>query len=532
MTPPTFGELTSSGERIFFEAVRNTDIRGTCFHSLRLSKHPTKPVSEADFVLLTDRAVIVVEVKSGGVSCGDDGVWRYEGRTGVTTDTAGPVVQAEKAQWALRDRLTELVGPEIVGQFIFGWAAAFPQCEFTAQSVEWEVWQIFDQRHRGKAATGKWIERCVRQWQSKVPPRSAPTPAALRALKQAIRPQFAVVPTLASLADDVLRDCIRLTSSQAERLELVETAPRLVITGGAGTGKTLLALETARTHAGLGQRTVLMATSPAMAAYLSQQPQIEGVEVVTAGQRPNAVPPADVLVVDEGQDVLDFDGLDMISNWIDGGLENGTWRIFLDDNRQAALLERFDPEAYELILANATLCPRLTRNCRNTTQIVDHVEMLTGADIGSPTVTDGAGVTLEMVADRESAAELLEAQLRHLNQQGVPRGDIAVLTPTPDESCIELLSSGLRKHMRRFDQEAAAEIPTDQTIIATPTEFKGFEASFVFVVDVDDLDGSDRAIDELYVALTRARTFLWVALEDHLEDELRSLVRKHLGANP
>lgn len=528
MIPPTSDpDVTSSGERMFFEFVRDCDLPGVCFHSLRLARHREKPVSEADFVIVGPRGVLVVEVKSGGVTRGDDGRWRYTGRHGVATDPKGPFVQAESAQWALRDRLLELAGRDVVDQLAFGWAVSFPQCRFTARSVEWEDWQIHDARHHGSRLTTKWLDHCLGEWAVKTRKRPAP-PSVSRAIEQAMRPHFQVVPSLADSARRVVSQSSVLTDEQLSRLELVEDEPRLVVAGGAGTGKTFLALEIARQHAADGLRTVLMVPSELLATFLRMQPQMDGVVVARTLDRPAHTQRADVLIVDEAQDLMDFEGLDLMSDWVEGGLEDGRWRVFLDDNRQAALLGRFDPEAYELLRGFAKVTPRLRRNCRNTEQVVDHVQMLTGADIGVPTIADGPGVTLEMVANPEAAARMLGAHLDRLRKDGVPDSEITILSPTPGDSCVTLLKPGVRSRVARLSALAGGASGVRPIRLASPTEFKGLESDFVCLIDVRQFGTDERVTDELYVAMTRARASLWIAMDEALRPELDSAIRKHL----
>ena len=44
----------------------------------------------------------------------------------------------------------------------------------------------------------------------------------------------------------------------------------------------------------------------------------------------NRISPADVLVVDEGQDLLNFEFFDALNRSVKGGLEKGRWRWFMD----------------------------------------------------------------------------------------------------------------------------------------------------------------------------------------------------------
>lgn len=527
MIPPTYDPTTtSSGERVFFETLKGCQLDGYCFHSLRLARHPDLPVSEADFVILTAEGLLVVEVKSGRVECDDEGIWRYTGRNGTHRDTRGPIAQAEQAQWALRERLRSMVGDSIIDPVTTGWAAAFPQCSFNMHSVEWEQWQICDQRHISPEAVERWIRQCQRQWRARLG-KGVCDRESLKEIKAALRPVFHVVPTLSSAARATSDECARLTEDQAAKLEILDEEPRVVILGGAGTGKTFLALESARQACAEGFETALVVPSGPLRAHLARQPELGDVRLIGAETRAPGERKVDVLVVDEAQDLLDVDGLALLDDWVENGFESGRWRIFLDDNSQAALVGRFSPDVLD-VLRQVAVSARLRVNCRNTTAIVEHVQMLTGADIGVPTVASGPGVDSVYVTDATRSAELLAQHLKRLLHDGVSDDAIVILSPDPDRSCADHLPAALHRRLTRVGGTAVDADPRGGIRLATPLEFKGLESDFVCLVDLHQFDSSPRIRDELYVAMTRARASLWMAFDENLQSAVGEEIRRNL----
>lgn len=529
LIPPTYGPGTSSGERLLFEDLRTVDAEGVCLHSLRLSRHPTKPTSEADFVLLNSRGILVVEVKSGGVSRSSDGTWYYSGAAGVGRDNEGPFVQAETAMWALRERIDKAVGSVVANDLTFGWAVAFPQCVFDITSVEWEPDLVYDRRWLHRGGLKPWVAAAQRHWSSLIAKKPAPQDSLDRVLR-ALRPDFQVVPALSARAGDVDQACKRLTDEQIAKLEIIEGSLRIICSGGAGTGKSFLAAETTRQHLAEGRAVVLMVPTRQLAAYLGAQPGLGGGTVRVIGPRPPAEPRVDVMVVDEAQDVLDFAGLEMLGDRVEGGLEQGRWRLFLDPNVQARLIGRFDPEALTYLESLGAVSANLRTNCRNTTEIVEHVGMLTGADIGVPTVALGSGVTIREAPNRSAAAKLLAAHLRRLSDEGVENGEIVILSHlAPGESCIGQLPRALRDRISTsFEHHTGAGTP-GHILFASPSTFKGLESRFVCLVDVEEFGGSERGMAELYIALTRARASLWMCVAEALAPAIDDAVRRNLG---
>ena len=530
MIPPTYDDDTSRGEILLFDALDQCDIEGTCFHSLRLARHPNpaKPTSEADFVILTSEGLLVVEVKGGGISRDTDGKWwqtnsRYE-RIPIHP---GPFQQAEDAQWALMERLTTLVGQDAVRQTPIGWAVSFPQAKFTATSPEWDDWQVHDKRNLGPEHTARWLNKCFTMWQNKLS-KTPPPKVAVDALRRAIRGDFHVLPSPSVHAQLVEKECVKLTEEQMSRLEIVESEPRLVVSGGAGTGKTLLAQEIARIEASQGKDVVLMAPSPHLRAHFEAQTQLEGVKIVEAIPRPSSTEKCDVLIVDEAQDLLDEDGLDLISDWVKGGFDNGEWRVLLDDHSQAALHGRFDPNVYELVREAASTSPRLKTNCRNTESVVNWVRLLTGVDLGVATITTGMLVRREFANDQKEEASLLANFLDELEADNVPPGDITILSSSPEQSCVEHLPQRVRRRINRFSPELAGKLDLEVTTLATPMEFKGLENSFICLVDMHWFASSAQSDAELYVAMTRAQACLWMCLPTACETDFEARVEENL----
>src|SRR5436190_21906666 len=108
MIPPVVSEATrSDAEREVFLLLQATDLgeAAVAFHSLNLSEHEYKVCGELDFVILTPDALLVLEVKGGGVSL-HDGLWTYTDRYGRGhTTSEGPFKQARSGMFSLVDRL-------------------------------------------------------------------------------------------------------------------------------------------------------------------------------------------------------------------------------------------------------------------------------------------------------------------------------------------------------------------------------------------------------------------------------------------
>jgi hypothetical protein len=526
--PPTLSSsVKSSAERRVFELLRRSELQGaSCFHSVNLSEHDYKLVSELDFVVVTPRGVLVLEVKGGGVAR-HEGIWTYTDRFGKAHHRSeGPFQQARSGMFALRQRIIDHTSAGFLDGIPFGYGVIFPDCAFRERSVEWAEEMVLDaDAMRRSVDATRFIERLVGYWGEKHRGLIAPSDQVLRRVGELLRADFDKVPSLRIRADQLDAEMERLTRAQYAVLDAVERAPRIMCEGGAGTGKTFLAAETARRHASLGQRVLLACASPILAAFLRSRLSGSGVEVRIAPITLPAAAEYDVLVVDEGQDLCTIAALDHLDRVIEGGLAGGKWRFFHDVNRQAGLIGAVEPEAMELLASFAPVPMSLNQNCRNTRQVVLQTRLLTAADLGSPTAGDGPPVDVATYATTAEAASLIDAHLGALKERDVPPAEITILSGCADlrKSAALLTKAHSRGRLAVLDERLAEQWPLESTTLSTISDFKGLENRFVLVIDLPGLDRDQVDVNALYVAMSRARAGLWIALEDQLMDSYNTI---------
>ncbi|RMF00258.1 MAG: DUF2075 domain-containing protein, partial [Alphaproteobacteria bacterium] len=221
-------------------------------------------------------------------------------------------------------------------------------------------------------------------------PRLAPDYEDRALIVQFLRGNFDAVVPLSIQAEKVRERIQALEPAQYAVLDATREEPRLVIQGGAGTGKTILALECARRAAWEGRRVLLLCYNRLLRRCLldrasniaesgqidvrtvhghlhqliqrsSLRPEFEKLFAAAAdeGERfqrlypeygalaalENGGPHYDFLIMDEAQDMLTHPVLDALDACLKGGLARGRWRVFLDSNDQAAVYGQFDHDA-------------------------------------------------------------------------------------------------------------------------------------------------------------------------------------------
>src|SRR6185295_7284317 len=90
----------------------------------------------------------------------------------------------------------------------------------------------------------------------------------MRALDEVLGYRVEVLTPLGTRIDDTKRKNIGLTPEQAYALDMLRRLPRAAVSGAAGSGKTLLAIEIARHCARNGRRTLLTCLNKRLGQYL------------------------------------------------------------------------------------------------------------------------------------------------------------------------------------------------------------------------------------------------------------------------
>ena len=174
---------------------------------------------------------------------------------------------------------------------------------------------------------------------------------------------------------------------------------------------------------------------------------------------------------------------------------------------------------------------KLRRNCRNTHEVVLQTKLMTAADLGSPSAGHGPPVEIEFYDSVTEETNLLQGYLRRLFAGGEEASDISILSTRPfAESVAARLPAKQLELIEEVDGRVASRWPSSKITYATIEDFKGLENRFVAVVDLDDIDSNERAVASLYVAMSRARVGLRLALPRALESTVASITENNLDA--
>lgn len=519
-----FNSETSDGERRIRHLVGQLvgSDGSIAIHSLNLPEHEYKRYGEADFLLLDSRGLLVLEVKGGTVSC-SGGEWQFSNGRGQTRlKSEGPHQQAESAVQAVRNMLKKR-GARCQPS-VFGWAVVFPFTPWAADHPELPRDLVIDEAECENAmGFTQAVDRVFRYWRtrSEVSGRTV-YPIDVADYASILVPSFQFAPAPAKCAQEVSRDVVRLSQQQCEILEGLDDNPRLLVDAGAGTGKTVLAHAAAKKAAADGRKVAFIIGAPLLAAHISR----ELPEVIVCATNAIADMPAnsfDVLVIDEGQQLANPEGLSAVDRLLRGGIENGSWRWFMDSHNQA-LNSAVEEEARQRLRSLAT-CWSPKRNVRSTREIVGLVQQALAADIGISEI-DGRGIRpVVQVSDLDaSALAWLSAHVAERINSGVLPSDIVVLG-APSEL------GAIRKQLDWLPASEAMivagpddlEASRSRLIVTDPAVFQGMERAWTVIACTAAFTQLERSENFLYVGMTRSNSGLALALGPAGTTWLRSL---------
>jgi hypothetical protein len=492
--------------------------------SLNLAEHEYQRWGEIDFFVVTPEGMLAIEVKGGAVDC-IDGIWRFEDRRGrVVKKSISPIAQAQGGYSSL---MTNYIKPAFSGladRVPSGFCALFPAAE--RSSVESIIGgpempaELVGTKEdcANPAALKAFLDRVFEYFRTRMKFRASTLRGDdARRVVALLRPSFDRVPPLASSMKQAREDQFALTEDQYRLLDFLETAPRILCTGGAGSGKTFIAVECLRRE--LANNPVFVTGTENLALHLrASEPRLAAriftyQELVAKSQELRGA--FSTLVVDEGQQVTQEEAITHFSSVLGKPLEVARWRWFADPHHQVSSTSRFDPVVQARLLSWAGVHPVLPDNCRNTPQIVRTVEFLTGLGIGK-TRTKGQGPEVDYAHSTDPANLLRETadKIRQwIDKDEIPPGDIALLTMAPlAHSSIPAIAAAAGLGYAKWKPGWNTQIRYPSLLAAcTIEEFRGLEAPFVVLCDLGgDFAELERAF---YLGLTRANFGIFISCE-------------------
>lgn len=492
------------------------------------------------------QGLLAIEVKGGRVSLDyRTRTWLSIDANDVTHDIKNPFDQARRGKFALLEKLKESPAWKRldIGRFTIGYAVFVPGVgdggRLRGPDAPIEI--IGDSRDLSDL--NAWVEQAFAYWKGEDRASKQIGSCGVDAIVALFARTVSTRPLLSARISEEDHARLVLTNRQAAILDMLRRQRRVMIAGGAGTGKTLIAREKAVRLASEGMRTLLLCYNRGLADHLREQcVGNEGLDVATFHQvchrwtnrvktktgrdllaearadlpgadefdhhMPMALavavdalgPIYDAIVVDEAQDFGDeyWLPIEMLLTQPDEAM----LYVFLDENQDIYRRSANIPISSEPMV--------LDRNCRNTdaihTAAYSHYR---GAAVEPPGIV-GVSVDRLLAADMEKQAKSIGTLITKLViDEDVPPHEIAILLCDASdrparERALQKLPVPAAVKFGRVEDFGPGRLTVD-----TVARFKGLERAIIILWAFDACDVS-RDRETLYVGMSRAKSVLFL----------------------
>jgi len=500
----------SVGEEEVYNALKKLPDEYFVFHSLAWSHKKTVGVSwgEADFTIFHRiKGMLVIEVKSGRIDYHNH-TWFQNNK-----EMKDPMIQANRSKFHLVDVMRFLPMDQKIWAEPLIW---FPSVDSKDFQGEYPVnCNSKNVLFRDALSDPQlYIDRAYSYYDSEQQTKLSPEWFQFTVKK--LMPEFSTIESISSSRNAMNHEMIRLTNEQSILIDYLELQQVAAIQGGAGTGKTMLAIEKAKRLSEDGS-VLFLCFNKYLLNYLKKEFSIVNVSYENLNSlvcRKLAVPQVDTdditrflnnydryewefknIIIDECQD-FDDEHIELLSAI--ASTEQGCFYVFYDRNQ--FVKGRIFPKWLERSECRLVL----NKNCRNT----QYIAVTSGKPIDfMPKMphrsVSGVMPNMILLKNRAELLDNLRLTIAQYSKQGVSFDQICILTTkTEDSSFLGGLGNiGIYKIM---DERSPKGV-----LFTTCRKFKGLESDVILLVDVDKETFSNEENRRIfYVGSSRAKFFL------------------------
>lgn len=268
MTPPVIGVNTPGGERMVYEKIHQTlPDEVNALHSLEIRDHyiKNKLKGETDFcIIYPEHGIFIIEVKGGQWEV-KNGQWYPQkfGNTSTVPLHETPFHQAENNYYSIKNKIESNFKEFKKQNILITWGVVFPNASFPSElfELDGENWRVWDASNFGDSFDHylKLLSTKEKQRLEKAGRRvTLPSEEMCKLVKNYLRPDYECPKLIKAEVDAADEKINRYTLDQFDVLDQMLDNERVVVMGGAGTGKTLIATEAIRRNVQAHKRTLFL----------------------------------------------------------------------------------------------------------------------------------------------------------------------------------------------------------------------------------------------------------------------------------
>lgn len=332
----------------------------------------------------------------------------------------------------------------------------------------------------------------------------------------ALMPEFNLIPSASNIIEENDYSFLQLTQEQKKVLDFISDQGNASIQGGAGTGKTFIAVEQAKRFSDYGE-VLFLCFNRYLYKHLENNCFHKNVEYLNIHTFINRYSSDNILsneellkvlktidfselnykfiIIDEAQD---FDNK-ILSLIVEKATESNIRCFVFYDKNQLLYSDKMPA-----ILNDFECKLTLNKNCRNTFKILS----TTNSPMNLPIRTDeycieGIMPRLYISTDKDKIVNKIGESINNYLSNGYKLDDIVILTLNTEDSSI---LSGVSK-INNYD--ISHEKIEGKLLFTTAKKFKGLESNIVIIVDFNsDVIATDELTRLFYVSTSRARQLL------------------------
>jgi hypothetical protein len=566
MIPPFYSsDIKSSGEKQIFDLFKNAPNTENwiVLHSLCLSKYTRRIYGEIDFVILAPNlGIFCMEVKSGFIKR-EDGIWILRNRFNEEFQSSkSPFLQAREGMFAIKKALVGKYGADNhFSKILLGYGVMFPHVFFNITSVEYHSWQVYD-RETIRQGINNYVKilssKSAKELSSRNIKFNLPTNKDVKTIANLLRGDFERIISPIIKLNNSEENITRFTKEQFKILDYIQENKRCLFTGGAGTGKTIMAIEIALRTISENKKTLIICFNKLLGSWFysifSSIPKVKAgnfhkilmdytkskstvdkedffkyqlpLDMIDYSNRSD-FEPFDVLIIDEAQDLLCDEYIDVCDSILKGGFRGGNWYVFADAEYQNIFLNY--ENILETLQARADFVKlNLSINCRNPKPIGEQISLISGLKYSEylPEEIQCKPVQYYFYTDSEDLNVKEKAIIHDIKKRKIDKGKITFLSPkTYEKSSIY----NLNKHnfnIVNINKDSTIP-PFNEITFSTIQSFKGLENSIIIVTDIENLNHTDM-LSLLYVGISRAKYELHVLMHSSQKNVFNEILERSI----